>query len=129
MAIPCLCPAIFGALALPIFTILVRTAGSVAVIGLHIGIGTASFLYSCPFCSSVPCSLYSPPIARTTTFRKYILISEVSNGLEALAVQVDKVPTLVDKIVSDSTKDLSQLNQLSSELSETKEELVLKLAA
>ena len=48
--------------------------------------------------------------------------------MEALAVKVDKVPTLVDKIVSDSTKDISQLNQLSSELSETKEELVLKLA-
>lgn len=62
-------------------------------------------------------------------FRKvYFDLKEVRNELEALAVKIDKVPTLVNKIVSDSTKDFNQLDQLSSELSETKEEIALKLA-
>lgn len=62
-------------------------------------------------------------------FRKvYFDLKEVRNELEAIAVKIDKVPTLVDKIVSDSTKDFNQLDQLSSELSETKEEIALKLA-
>ena len=88
-------------------------------------------LYSCHFFSSVPCNsaLLTANRKDDELFRKvYFDLKEVGNELEALAVKVDKVPTLVDKIVSDSTKDLSQLNQLSSELSETKEELALKLA-
>ena len=61
-------------------------------------------------------------------FRKvYFDLKEVGNELETLAVKVDKVPTLVDKIVSDSTKDLTQLAELSEALTETKE-LALKLA-
>jgi hypothetical protein len=52
----------------------------------------------------------------------------VGNELETLAVKVDKVPTLVDKIVSDSTKDLTQLTELSEALTETKEEIALKLS-
>jgi hypothetical protein len=62
-------------------------------------------------------------------FRKvYFDLKEVGNELETLAVKVDKVPTLVDKIVSDSTKDLTQLAELSEALTETKEELALKLS-
>ena len=93
--------------------------------------GTASLLIFMPFLleRSLQLCLLTANRKDDELFRKvYFDLKEVGSGLEALAVKVDKVPTLVDKIVSDSTKDLSQLNQLSSELSETKEELVLKLA-
>ena len=93
--------------------------------------GTASLLIFMPFLleRSLQLCLLTANRKDDELFRKvYFDLKEVGNELEALAVKVDKVPTLVDKIVSDSTKDLSQLNQLSSELSETKEELVLKLA-
>lgn len=92
--------------------------------------GTASVLIFMPFLleRSLQLCLLTANRKDDELFRKvYFDLKEVGNELEALAVKVDKVPTLVDKIVSDSTKDLSQLNQLSSELSETKEELVLKL--
>ena len=93
--------------------------------------GTASLLIFMPFLleRSLQLCLLTANRKDDELFRKvYFDLKEVGSGLDALAVKVDKVPTLVDKIVSDSTKDLSQLNQLSSELSETKEELVLKLA-
>ena len=93
--------------------------------------GTASLLIFLPFLleRSLQLCLLTANRKDDELFRKvYFDLKEVGSGLEALAVKIDKVPTLVDKIISDSTKDLSQLNQLSSELSETKKELVLKLA-
>ena len=93
--------------------------------------GTASLLIFMPFLleRSLQLCLLTANRKDDELFRKvYFDLKEVGNELEALAVKVDKVPTLVDKIVSDSTKDFTQLNQLSTELSETKEELVLKLA-
>lgn len=93
--------------------------------------GTASLLIFMPFLleRSLQLCLQTANRKDDELFRKvYFDLKEVSNELETLAVKVDKVPTLVDKIVSDSTKDLTQLAELSEALTETKEELALKLA-
>ena len=93
--------------------------------------GTASLLIFMPFLleRSLHLCLLTANRKDDELFRKvYFDLKEVRSELEALAVKIDKVPTLVDKIISDSTKDLNQLDLLSNELSETKEELALKLA-
>ena len=93
--------------------------------------GTASLLIFMPFLleRSLQLCLQTANRKDDELFRKvYFDLKEVGNELETLAVKVDKVPTLVDKIVSDSTKDLTQLAELSEALTETKEELALKLA-
>ena len=74
--------------------------------------GTASLLIFMPFLleRSLQLCLLTANRKDDELFRKvYFDLKEVGSGLDALAVKVDKVPTLVDKIVSDSTKDLSQL--------------------
>jgi|GEM_PF-599781 len=93
--------------------------------------GTASLLIFMPFLleRSLQLCLQTANRKDDELFRKvYFDLKEVGNELETLAVKVDKVPTLVDKIVSDSTKDLTQLAELSEALTETKEELALKLS-
>ncbi|MGB0356333.1 MAG: hypothetical protein ACPGII_09740, partial [Opitutales bacterium] len=93
--------------------------------------GTASLLIFMPFLleRSLQLCLQTANRKDDELFRKvYFDLKEVGNNLETLAVKVDKVPTLVDKIVSDSTKDLTQLAELSEALTETKEELALKLS-
>ena len=93
--------------------------------------GTASLLIFMPFLleRSLQLCLLTANRKDDELFRKvYFDLKEVRNELEALAVKIDKVPTLVDKIVSDSTKGPSQLDQLSAELSENKEEITHKLA-
>jgi hypothetical protein len=93
--------------------------------------GTASLLIFMPFLleRSLQLCLQTANRKDDELFRKvYFDLKEVGNELETLAVKVDKVPTLVDKIVSDSTKDLTQLTELSEALTETKEELALKLS-
>lgn len=93
--------------------------------------GTASLLIFLPFLleRSLQLCLQTANRKDDELFRKvYFDLKEVGNELETLAVKVDKVPTLVDKIVSDSTKDLTQLAELSEALTETKEDLALKLS-
>ena len=60
--------------------------------------------------------------------KAYFDLKEMRGEMEALAVKVDKVPTVVDKIISDSKNiaDDRSLKEFSSELEETKEELILK---
>ena len=50
--------------------------------------------------------------------------------LDAISVKIDKVPTLVDKIVSDAQKpqDNPALSELSTELAQTRDALESKLA-
>ena len=65
--------------------------------------------------------------------KTYFDIKEMRGDLETLAVKVDKVPSVVDKILSDSFSPDSDkesiLGRLSSELEETKEELLEKFRA
>ena len=92
--------------------------------------GTASLLIFMPFLleRSLQLCLQTANRKDDELFRKvYFDLKEVGNELETLSVKVDKVPTLVDKIVSDSTKDITQITHLSETLNETKEELALKL--
>lgn len=61
-------------------------------------------------------------------FRKvYFDLKEVRNDLESLAVKIDKVPTLVDKIVSDSVKDSNSAEEIANELHKMQDEIALKL--
>jgi hypothetical protein len=64
--------------------------------------------------------------------KTYFDIKEMRGDLETLAVKIDKVPAVVDKIISDSvakTEDADPvLDKLSTDLDETKEELLEKLA-
>jgi hypothetical protein len=61
-------------------------------------------------------------------FRKvYFDLKEVRNDLESLAVKIDKVPTLVDKIVSDSVKDSNSAEEIANELHKMQDEISLKL--
>ncbi len=63
--------------------------------------------------------------------KTYFDIKEMRGDLESLAVKIDKVPSVVDKILSESlTKGEnadSVLGKLSSDLEETKEELLEKI--
>ena len=47
--------------------------------------------------------------------------------MESLAVKIDKVPTLVDKIVSDSVKDSNSAEEIANELHKMQDEISLKL--
>ncbi len=60
--------------------------------------------------------------------KAYFDLKEMRGEMEALAVKVDKVPTVVDKIISDSKNvaDNRSLKEFSTELEKTKEELILK---
>ena len=92
--------------------------------------GTASLLTFLPFLleRSLQLCLLTANRKDDELFRKvYFDLKEVRNDLEALAVKIDKVPTLVDRIVSDSGKDKSNIEQISSELNEAKEVLALKI--
>lgn len=61
-------------------------------------------------------------------FRKvYFDLKEVRNDLESLAVKIDKVPTLVDKIVSDSVKDSNSAEEIANELHKMQDDIALKL--
>lgn len=61
-------------------------------------------------------------------FRKvYFDLKEVRNDLESLAVKIDKVPTLVDKIVSDSVKDSNSAEEIANELHKIQDDIALKL--
>ena len=61
-------------------------------------------------------------------FRKvYFDLKEVRNDLESLAVKIDKVPTLVDKIVSDSVKDSNSDEEIANELHKMQDDIALKL--
>ena len=63
--------------------------------------------------------------------KTYFDIKEMRSELEALSVKIDKVPTLVDKIVSDAQKENPESNpvltQLSADLDEIKNTLLNKL--
>ena len=61
-------------------------------------------------------------------FRKvYFDLKEVRNDLESLAVKIDKVPTVVDKIVSDSVKDSNSAQEIANELHKMQDDIALKL--
>ena len=57
-------------------------------------------------------------------------LKEMRGELDAISVKIDKVPTLVDKIVSDAQKpqDNPALSELSTELAQTRDALESKLA-
>ncbi len=62
--------------------------------------------------------------------KTYFDIKEMRNELESFSVKIDKVPTLVDKIVSENGKSEnpnSAIAQISDDLSETKNNLLEKL--
>jgi hypothetical protein len=63
--------------------------------------------------------------------KTYFDIKEMRGDLDTLAVKIDKVPAVVDKIISDSvskTEDTGPvLDKLSTDLEETREELLEKL--
>lgn len=62
-------------------------------------------------------------------FRKvYFDLKEVRNDLESLAVKIDKVPTLVDKIVSDSVKDSNSAEEIANELQKMQDDISLKIS-
>ena len=65
--------------------------------------------------------------------KTYFDIKEMRSELEALSVKIDKVPTLVDKIVSEAQKEEPESNpvltQLSTDLDEIKNTLLNKLSS
>jgi len=64
--------------------------------------------------------------------KTYFDIKEMRGDLESLAVKIDKVPAVVDKIISDSvakTEDAEPgIDKLATDLEDTREELLEKLA-
>ena len=93
--------------------------------------GTACLLIFIPFLleKSLNLSLEAANRKDDELFRKvYFELKEVRNDLEALAVKTDKVPTLVDKIVSDSAKETNIAEDLSGELKKIQDDLLLKLS-
>ena len=63
--------------------------------------------------------------------KTYFDIKEMRGDLESLAVKIDKVPSVVDKILSESLakgEDAnSSIDKLANDLEETKDELIEKL--
>ena len=93
--------------------------------------GTACLLIFIPFLleKSLNLSIEAANRKDDELFRKvYFELKEVRNDLEALAVKTDKVPTLVDKIVSDSAKETNIAEDLSGELKKIQDDLLLKLS-
>ena len=93
--------------------------------------GTASLLIFMPFLleRSLQLCLLTANRKDDELFRKvYFDLKEVRSDLEALSVKIDKVPTLVDKIVSDSIKETNISENLSQELKKLQDELSLKLS-
>ena len=93
--------------------------------------GTASLLIFMPFLleRSLQLCLQTANRKDDELFRKvYFDLKEVRNDIESLSVKTDKVPTLVDKIISDSLNDKDDDDKISKFLLEFKEELALKLA-
>ena len=93
--------------------------------------GTASLLIFMPFLleRSLQLCLLTANRKDDELFRKvYFDLKEVRSDLEALSVKIDKVPTLVDKIVSDSIKETNISENLSQELKKLQDDLLLKLS-
>ena len=93
--------------------------------------GTASLLIFMPFLleRSLQLCLLTANRKDDELFRKvYFDLKEVRSDLEALSVKIDKVPTLVDKIVSDSIKETNISENLTQELKKLQDELSLKLS-
>ena len=93
--------------------------------------GIASLLICLPFLleQSLQLCLQTANRKDDELFRKvYFDLKELRNDIESLSVKTDKVPTLVDKIISDSLNDKEDDDKISKFLLEFKEELALKLA-
>ena len=111
-----------------------HTSGTLEVWQLLVCIlasGTGSLLIFLPFLLERSLQLYLHNSNRKDDelFRKvYFDLKEVRNDLESLAVRIDKVPTLVDKIVSESVNDTNPAEEISNELKKLQNEIELKLA-
>ena len=111
-----------------------HTSGTLEVWQLLVCIlasGTGSLLIFLPFLLERSLQLYLHKSNRKDDelFRKvYFDLKEVRNDLETLAVRIDKVPTLVDKIVSESVNDTNPAEEISNELKKLQNEIELKLA-
>lgn len=93
--------------------------------------GIGSLLIFLPFLLERSLQLYLLKSNRKDDelFRKvYFDLKEVRNDLESLAVRIDKVPTLVDKIVSESVNEINPSEEISNELKKLQNEIELKLA-
>lgn len=93
--------------------------------------GIASLLICLPFLleQSLQLCLQTANRKDDELFRKvYFDLKEVRNDIESLSVKTDKVPTLVDKIISGSLNDKDEDDKISKFLLEFKDELALKLA-
>ena len=104
---------------------------SLATFGLHTRFGHRFLAYFSALPSGRFLQLYLHKSNRKDDelFRKvYFDLKEVRNDLESLAVRIDKVPTLVDKIVSESVNDTNPAEEISNELKKLQNEIELKLA-
>jgi len=97
-----------------------------------LGSGLASILVFLPYLIDRFLFLVFDPVNRKDEelIRKVFFdLKEMRGELDALSVKIDKVPTLVDKILSDAAKpgDDPAIGKLNTELEETREELGDKL--